>query len=1225
MPYREKNTGKMPTNFENSSIKTCFSLSSLHPSTANVEDGQQAAQRPYNSLTKKIKKNETPNQDCWRGDSSYEFLSSLRTSYQYLMDNNLIESCREVGYDLNNASPIQDWNVEQLNIYIKELEKSFCSGSSSKPNSCNLTENVLSPKRLIINEEVRRLNILRHIAQLSKRLPHCREPSLNQSCSSIYNAYYLEVKSNLRSLDQWMAQMEVRLKPNYFRINWNRREIKQKAEEHKCIHGDIETKGKCVRLVLKYCKWLADEQHQPTTPVHQELVQTVPLLTKKSKNFEHRWQLLYIRSLEWICFIESLNVKKCRKDSNSSSDCDEEPVHKCPRLVDHNLSNSSDDKQGNTEMETETSPSPVLQSERMSFDDTANFHRSDRKGPNTATFYYRHLDTDSEQESQKKSTVETEVKTSESSEEEEWTYSSNATKEVKKSEGPMSLTEQANMEQIKALVKNVKWPTTKDKHSEKLWMSGNGVKRIIFQHETVDPENEEFIGDSCDASGEYTTEDDDQHFILDNHSHSSRSCDITVVQTQELDFSSNPGNINEFSSPKVVLRSKTNTGNTLRPVSMSGLPQSSPKARLLTESCQLSVSESALNHISHEQVSVNGRDSSTIEESTATQTQDCCGSYNTNSLRRRKLKHRRKSTMERKSKSGSADSLSSVVNAIACNEMINSGSFPDSLCGITQIDSQRVDSETEEEITKESKRPAVRKRPMKMPVFRLGEFGAVTPREKRFPLTAQLPSGTTTDFSSFSEQAWDSYQEKYLSEPYSEDPPDPESVRRLLDFGDDYRKCFDSQSDCASSIGRPSFLDDETFEQDSSDSVRKLILRSRLQLNYLDQVLSKLVAYPNSNITITEIGQLKQRCRENEYCLRFCLEGIKDSQTFVSVSDIAEIESMVKKCERLELDISKQEKIQLLKTDIAAIKSRLMSFLRNDRLDSNVQNKNELQALIHTAKTELSSLDTYWSSRNIVSITEELNRHFNDLNDSNNVLNHMNKEVADLYSIYANTRQRLESEILRYQNALITWAECDKQLMELEMKFKSFGDDGVVGGNQKSGCFGSASDSGMSDSGSEHELNEHEKRLVNLKQLANNLMTIMTPGSEALSSILARIENNEKQLKELQQTCKDLIGRSSELCSDDDKLDGCESHINTDIVDADVTAEETIAETPLNKKIKDNTALLWRTLRIAVPFYLAVMILCSIGWLEPQCCDLQNNYKWSFALGLRYMNGPPPT
>lgn len=44
---------------------------------------------------------------------------------------------------------------------------------------------------------------------------------------------FVEVKSNLRSLDQWMAQMEVRLKPNYFHVKWNRREIRQKTEEHK--------------------------------------------------------------------------------------------------------------------------------------------------------------------------------------------------------------------------------------------------------------------------------------------------------------------------------------------------------------------------------------------------------------------------------------------------------------------------------------------------------------------------------------------------------------------------------------------------------------------------------------------------------------------------------------------------------------------------------------------------------------------------------------------------------------------------------------------------------------------------------------------------------------------------------------------------------------------------------------------------------------------------------
>lgn len=44
--------------------------------------------------------------------------------------------------------------------------------------------------------------------------------------------------------------------------------------------------------------------------------------------------------------------------------------------------------------------------------------------------------------------------------------------------------------------------------------------------------------------------------------------------------------------------------------------------------------------------------------------------------------------------------------------------------------------------------------------------------------------------------------------------------------------------------------------------------------------------------------------------------------------------------------------------------------------------------------------------------------------------------------------------------------------------------------------------------------------------------------------ILQRIENNEKQLKELQQTCKDLIVRT-EIHTDEEKLDDNESIIET--------------------------------------------------------------------------------
>lgn len=113
--------------------------------------------------------------------------------------------------------------------------------------------------------------------------------------------------------------------------------------------------------------------------------------------------------------------------------------------------------------------------------------RSDRKGPNLATFYYKHLDTDSEQESHKKSTMETEVKTSESSED-EWTYSTIATKEVRKPDASISLAERANSEEIKALVENVNWSVSKNKHPEKLWLSSSGMKKRHLRNENLDPE-----------------------------------------------------------------------------------------------------------------------------------------------------------------------------------------------------------------------------------------------------------------------------------------------------------------------------------------------------------------------------------------------------------------------------------------------------------------------------------------------------------------------------------------------------------------------------------------------------------------------------------------------------------------------------------------------------------------------------------------------------------------
>lgn len=73
--------------------------------------------------------------------------------------------------------------------------------------------------------------------------------------------------------------------------------------------------------------------------------------------------------------------------------------------------------------------------------------------------------------------------------------------------------------------------------------------------------------------------------------------------------------------------------------------------------------------------------------------------------------------------------------------------------------------------------------------------------------TRELSFTGTEDNSNPSEHiAWDDYQEKYLSEAYSEGR-DSDAARKLLEFGDDYRNFIDSQSDCCSSLSAANNLD----------------------------------------------------------------------------------------------------------------------------------------------------------------------------------------------------------------------------------------------------------------------------------------------------------------------------------------------------------------------------------------------------------------------------------
>ena len=76
---------------------------------------------------------------------------------------------------------------------------------------------------------------------------------------------------------------------------------------------------------------------------------------------------------------------------------------------------------------------------------------------------------------------------------------------------------------------------------------------------------------------------------------------------------------------------------------------------------------------------------------------------------------------------------------------------------------------------------------------------------------------------------------------------------------------------------------------------------------------------------------------------------------------------------------------------------------------------------------------------------------------------------------------------------------------------------------------GSLSDSGISDSGSEQELSERERRLAALRRMTRTLESQLAPdsGDEVLAELCRRVEEAEAELRCLQKQCRELIVRTA--------------------------------------------------------------------------------------------------
>ncbi|XP_034253695.1 uncharacterized protein LOC117652712 [Thrips palmi] len=354
--------------FENSAMKNSFSLSSLQPHSGFPESPERARlrlERPYNSLTKKSRRD--PEQEGWRrswgSHNKDEFWAALQSDYDYLMDNNLIDTCKEASGDLSvynhAASSDGDWSFNQFTAHFLELYSWLNSiqeavyGKEETVTDRGLRTSHMERmqregfRRRMFNEQSTRLLVrypdlrdevawrVAHLNSKWETLELAMSPSIGTSSQ---RDMCTDVEHEVRCLRKWVREMEARLQPLDFRagINWTYAELEQRAKEHMVLQRDVESHGKIVSSVVKLCERVAHLQQLQHKQVHQDAEDAEPRprqqdLVRVARRLERRWHHLFLRSLEWQCHLETL-ATKLPQPAPSQSDSDEGPASKQPRL-----------------------------------------------------------------------------------------------------------------------------------------------------------------------------------------------------------------------------------------------------------------------------------------------------------------------------------------------------------------------------------------------------------------------------------------------------------------------------------------------------------------------------------------------------------------------------------------------------------------------------------------------------------------------------------------------------------------------------------------------------------------------------------------------------------------------------------------------------------------------------------------------------------------------------
>ncbi|KAG5898838.1 hypothetical protein JTB14_014269 [Gonioctena quinquepunctata] len=804
--------------------------------------------------------------------------------------------------------------------------------------------------------------------------------------------------------------------------------------------------------------------------------------------------------------------------------------------------------------------------------DSSHYTSSDKKAPNLATYYFKHEDTDSSmdkteqhcamEEAEAHSTLDDssekecpknlveENNDTSTKNEEKLTYEPPTVKLREKTPNltrPKSIPE----EKIRKLVQKVEELVGADRRSL------NKITRVSKWLTLERPD------DSCDASGE----DDEKE------SQTSDECDVSSATLRQFSQNTSFDELNSSNSSRQWLESisqfgdvSSSTGINNFSISESALNKMNLTPKVLD---RFSTSFSTVS-TTNVNINSNNSTSSTVEEISPLITEK------SSPIRKKKSKLKKKAVF------GKSDTHLLYSPAAQKNRahLIKSGSFPGCSTKTTNNDrnssndlftsqisiqggycetSTTSGGDSEEDINK------------KMLIFKYGgktRYLHNGDSRDDSPGKNSLNNGEEQS-SSLSEQAWDNYQENYLSEPYSESH-DSDAARKLLNFGEDYRNFIDSQSDWSALSDMSPRMKRKSWsvhrEEDSNseeESLKQLINNSKDQLTFSEEIYEQIKGGLDAKLVTNEINELNLTC-DRHIALHKHMSETPD-ELKMSQADRVLTSELLNQWRHFKMKIATMDEFRRLHKQILESKSFIESLNMPDKTkifkqDCPVEDiHNEIDACNRLLETITGQGAKLASLNALVHRYTLENQASEDFSGSA-----LKTEISELYELYDNARTRVADKLCQIESLLPAWKTLESRLEQLQKDLRqdektmhlldasltngTFNDQTAVSVREVAkllsestvnqsyhplGDFiteGSFSDSGISDEGSEQELGERQRRLAAIRRLVRQLEIGLSPDSKARLLMREKLNAAEEELKALQLRCRSLIVRTA-ACS----------------------------------------------------------------------------------------------